>query len=419
VAGTIIITGFFLPVVTAADRFLPARSVLVIEEPDVCAQRGAAGQLANSVSVRELVEWEYQVPGAADSFYHRYHDAPVIAVIPATEYSVPFAARLAERFGVPGATLGAAEILRDKSLLRVVSAAAGITNPASMAVQDPEGVRQFAERYPGKLIIKPSNRQAAVGTWIINDVSEIDAAWAGALDQDEGSHVPKRGLPTRMLVEQHIAGPEFSVEVLVQDGVCRFSNVTGKALFPGPRPVEMGHVVPADVPATLSDALVASTDRVVAAVGFQTGMLHCEWILGPGDTPFLVECAGRMPGDWIVDLIEHAWPIDIANRYFTVMRGDQPEPPPEHAASVAAVWFLDSVAGVVESVDGLDEARRVPDVIAVESFVAPGDVTYDMRSSWDRVAMAMAWAATHEDALESAKTAISKIRVKVRPVQSA
>jgi L-amino acid ligase C-terminal domain 2 len=70
---------------------------------------------------------------------------------------------------------------------------------------------------------------------------------------------------------------------------------------------------------------------------------------------------------------------------------------------------------VVSAADRLLPARS--DIIAVESFVSPGDTTQEMRSSWDRTAMAMAWASTHEDALESAKTAISKIRIRVRPVE--
>lgn len=413
--GTVIIVGFLVPIVEGADRFLPPQSVLYVEEPDVAEQRGAAEKLAGFPCIREVLDWEYQLPGAADRFYHRYRDEPVVAVIPATEYSVPFAARLAERYGLPGATLGAAQILRDKSLLRIVTSAAGIANPVSKQVTNADEVREFARRYPGTMIIKPSNRQGTVGTLIVNDPSEIDRAWAAAVAQDESVYVPKRGLPLRMLAEQFIAGTEYSVEMLVQDGVRRFANVTDKVLFPGVRPIEMGHVVPADIPVALSDALIAATEQVADAVGFRSGFLHCEWIVTAEGTPYLVECAGRLPGDWIVALIEYAWPIDIINRYFKVMRGEHPGGVPAEAATVCAVWFLPSTSGVVERVEGLEEASAVPDVIAVECLVALGDRTHELRSSWDRAAAAIAWAPSAEEAREAAATAISKIRIKVRP----
>ena len=73
--------------------------------------------------VRELVEWEYTRAGTADEFYATHRDLNPVAVVPLIEYATPFAARLAERFGLPGASLGAAQILRDKALPRKVRAA--------------------------------------------------------------------------------------------------------------------------------------------------------------------------------------------------------------------------------------------------------------------------------------------------------
>ncbi|WP_221470803.1 ATP-grasp domain-containing protein [Allocatelliglobosispora scoriae] len=401
-------------VVTPADTILPAGSVLYVEEPEVAERNDAAGKLAALDCVRELVTWEYQVPGAAERFHDEHPDEPVVAVIPAMEYAVPFAARLAELYGVPGATLTAAETLRDKGRLRAVTAAAGIANPASASVASPDDVRAFAERHPGRIIIKPSNRQATIGTWIIDGPGAIDEAWTAAIAQDESMHVPDRGLPLRMLAEQFVTGPEYSVEMLVHEGRSRFANVTDKVLFDGPRPIERGHVVPADIPDPLHEALVAATARVAGAVGFRSGFLHCEWIVAADGTPYLVECAGRLPGDMIVLLMEYAWPINITSRYFDVMQGVDPGPAQAAAAAACAVWFLAVDAGVVECVDGLDDAADVPDVVRVECLVAPGDEVHELRSSWDRAAYAMSWAPTPEEAREAAELAIAKIHVKVR-----
>ncbi|HEY0698078.1 MAG TPA: biotin carboxylase, partial [Micromonospora sp.] len=161
--GVVLVAGFIRPVLKAMGEFQADGSVIVVDEPDVARKRDLAGAIADLPSIRELVEWEYQLPGAADTFFHRHRDLDVVAVVPVQEYAVPFAARLAERYGVPGATSGAAAILRDKHLLRVVTAAAGIANPVSEPVDDPDQVRDFARRHPGPLILKPANRQAAVG----------------------------------------------------------------------------------------------------------------------------------------------------------------------------------------------------------------------------------------------------------------
>jgi biotin carboxylase len=413
-AGTevVIVAGFLLPLLKIAADFQPPKSMIFIEEPDVARRRGVAAKAEGSPVLKELIEYEYQRPGAADRFYLDHRDLAVAAVVPALEYAVPFAARLAERYGVAGATLGAAQLLRDKGLLRSVTAAAGVANPASEPVDGPDGVRDFVRRHPGPVIIKPANRQAAVGARIITDPVEIDRAWVEALDQDEGVWVPLRAIPLRMLVEEYVDGPEFSVEMLVQDGVPLFANVTGKVLFPGPRPIEVGHVVPADIPAELGADLIAATRRVVDAVGFGSGFLHCEWIVAAG-VPYLVECAGRMPGDHIMELIRHGWPLDIVHRYLAAMKGADPRPVTATPRYGGAVWFLHAEAGVVDRIDGLDEARTVPGVSVVSCDVQVGDETHELRSSWDRVGVVMAFGLTPAQALESARGGAERIKITV------
>ena len=73
-----------------------------------------------------------------------------VAILPGVEYAVPFAARLAERYGVPGAGLGAATILSDKALLRAVTSEAGIPNPRSERVPQPRRGARLHVRATGR-----------------------------------------------------------------------------------------------------------------------------------------------------------------------------------------------------------------------------------------------------------------------------
>src|SRR5262249_26784809 len=159
------------------DAIRPADSVVFVDEPDVAVGRDVENHLHKSPSARELINFEYQLPGAADAFFHRYRRLRPTAVIPGVEYAVPFAARLAERYGVPGAGFGAAQVLRDKSLLRIVTGAAGIANPQSRPVDGPETVRAFMAEHGGPIVLKPANRQASIGTKIVFDPDEIELAW--------------------------------------------------------------------------------------------------------------------------------------------------------------------------------------------------------------------------------------------------
>jgi len=308
--GPVLVVGYTMAMQKALDTFMSDDSCRFVDEPTVARKREAAAHVAEARATTGVIEWEYQLPGAADRFANAHPDLAPVAVLPGVEYAVPFAARLAERYGLPGAGYGGAAVLRDKHLLRLVSAEAGIRNPRSVPVAGPDEVRERLAEW-GTVVLKPANRQAAVGTRELSDAAGVDAAWADCTDQDEGIYQPDRGIEVRMLVEEYVRGREFSVELMSRAGERVFGNVTAKELYPGDRPIEIGHTVPADVPAELTERLLADTERVLASVGFGAGFVHCEWIVTDSGVPCLVECAGRMPGDGIIDLIEYAWDVKI------------------------------------------------------------------------------------------------------------
>jgi biotin carboxylase len=408
----IVLVGF-VNALAELSGFLPERSVVVVEEPDVVRKRGVRGIIADHPLVRELVEWEHQLPGAADEFLAARPDLLAAAVIPFTEYATPFAARLAERSGVAGASLGAAQLMRDKSLLRKVTRAAGIPNPASEHASSPEEVLSFLERRGGSVILKPADRQGAVGTRVIYDASEVAEAWEECQVHDEGAMVPDRPRAVRMLVEEYVAGHEYSVEMVVRDGEPLFANVTDKVLYPGPRPVELAHVLPAPISAELTKALRDSTTAVLHATGFGSGFVHCEWIVRDGE-PVLVECAGRFPGDGIVEMIERAYAEPVGQYYFDVMRGLTPPPFPQTAPHTAAVRFADAVAGEILSIDGLEEAKALPGVVSCWIGPPVGEQVPELRNSWHRIGAATALAATPEEAMQLAEKAMAAVHVVYR-----
>jgi biotin carboxylase len=405
----IILVGFVAALQTLSE-FLPENSLIIVEEPDVVRKRDVRAKADESPVVRELIEWEYQLPGAADALLATRPDLTASAVVPLVEYATPCAARLAERLGVPGASLGAAELLRDKSLLRKVTRAAGVPNPRSEEVGSADEVIRFMAAVGGPVVLKPANRQGAVGTQIVHDPSSVPTAWESCTQHDEGIFVPDRERAVRMLVEECIVGHEYSVEMVVRDGEPLFTNVTDKVLYPGSRPIELGHVLPAAISPELADSLHSSTVAVLRAVGFGSGVVHCEWIVRDG-TPYLVECAGRFPGDGIIEMIERAYEEPIGQHYFSVMRGLEPPVMPKVAPQAAAVRFMQVPPGEVVSLDGLDAAREMPGVVSFGIGVGVGDTLRELRSSWDRPGSVMVLAPTAGEAVRLAEKAIDQVRV--------
>ncbi|HEY0932171.1 MAG TPA: ATP-grasp domain-containing protein, partial [Trebonia sp.] len=374
-----------------------------MEEPDMAKVRNVRKRMAAFGCVAGLVEAPVQDEDCAPSLVSSWQlPDGVAAVIPGLEYGVVGAAALAEYLRLPGAGTDAARTLRDKIALRTAADAAGIAQPRWCEVWSAADVRAFGS---GSRVLKPANRQASIGVQLLDGSDDLDAAWQHTVDADEPLMRARGGPKPRFLAEDRLSGPEISVEALVSDAQVVFENTTAKTVRPGRYPVELGHLVPGPAQPRISAAMRA----LVAATGFRTGTLHAEWILVEGE-PHLVECAGRLPGDEIVPLIDLAYGGSLVADLVTVLSG-RPVARPAVPARAAAVCFLTAGPGLVTRVQGQSAARAIAGVTDVRVTAHPGDRVADLTSSWDRVGRVIAVGPAPDAAASAAASAATAIRV--------
>ncbi len=411
---THVAVGLSFALLADLDRLLPPASVLVVDEPDTLAARRARQRVTRFRCLAALIEAPTQDEPAAEHL-HRHVPRPpgVQAVIPALEYAVVGAAALAQDWALPGQGLAAARILRDKTHLREAGDRHALTQPAWASVDGPAALDRFRARFGGRCVLKPANRQASVGVRLLDPQDDAAAAWAQSCAADEAVQRARSALPPHFLAEQRLEGPEFSVEALVLDGECLFANITAKAVQPGVRPVELGHVVPADLDPEVDQALRAGTDQLLAAVAYRTGVIHAEWIVVHG-RPHLIECAGRLPGDAIDLLINLAYGCDLTADYLALLAGRRPEPigAPRQAA---AIRFLTAGPGFVTRIEGVEAARSLAGVVEAEVSVQVGDQVAQAASSWDRIGHVVATGAGAEQDAARAVAAATVMDVVTGP----
>ncbi|WP_441245326.1 ATP-grasp domain-containing protein [Kitasatospora sp. McL0602] len=397
---THVLVGYSPVMLAKLDTFLPERSVLVLEEPGVIEARGAVEQVAGLRCVAELrpaptqdEEHPERVIEAVD------RPAGVQVVVPAAEYGVVIAAALAEAWGLPGAGPKAARVLRDKAVLRRTVDGSGIAQPAFATVTSAAEVEAFRAANGREVVVKPANRQASLGVQLLDEADDSATAWAHATEADEPALRAKYEGAARFLVEQRLYGPEVSVEALVHEGVVGFWNVTAKSVQDSRYPVEVGHALPADLPADTVAGLRRAIQQLATAVDFRSGILHAEWILADG-RPHLVECAGRLPGDGITVLLDLAYDSDVLVNLIQVLSGAGavPELPVTQGASVR---FVTAPPGVVTAVDAA-AAEAAPGVYEVHLNLAAGATVRAATSSWERAGFVIA---TGPDTAEAARRA--------------
>ncbi|MCW3819962.1 ATP-grasp domain-containing protein [Micromonospora sp. DR5-3] len=393
------------------NQELPPGTVVLVEEPDVIRRRGLERIAAELPLVSRLVPAAYQTGLDVDALLAREPGlATARLVMPGLEYGVAATARLAERLGLPGPGVPAADVFTDKHRMRLLAGTAGLANPAYELVDDPARATEFARRHGGRCVLKPTRRSGSLGVQLIADPAEIAAAWATSATPQEPVDATA-DLPTEVLVEELLAGSEHSVELLVADGEPIFANVTDKRIVGGRFPVESGHTVPSALPEAEHQTLRDAAVRLARAADFRSGMLHSEWILVDG-APTLVECAARMPGDMITALVSIAYECGFIEAYLRVLRGERPALP-ARPSGAAAVEFLVAPPGRVTAVDGVKAALRLPGVLDVQVDVAVGDTVPELLSSAQRSGHLLAWGTDPTGAESAARKAADQVHITV------
>ena len=292
-------------------------------------------------------------------------------VLAFSEPHVLAAALMQNELGLPGPSLRAAVLSRNKALQRARFATAGIGQPEYLVTDRLADARSWAAgRLP--VIVKPLSSAGSNG---VEHVPDLDTYSAVAARRDgEG----------RLLVERAVSGPEYSWEALVRDGQVWFANLTAKETTGPPNFVEVAHRTAADVDEGILSQADALGAAVVAALGMSTGLVHLEFRLSP-DGPMVMEVAVRTPGDYLMDLLGLTYGVDWFELAVRAALGRPLPPPPAGPERYAASYLPVAPAGVVTAVSGLDEILAHPCVVSAGVSVAPGDLVAPARSSSQRV----------------------------------
>jgi biotin carboxylase len=389
--------------VTARDEIPPLLDLLMVGvgrmgRPYVAAARrlGAAvrgvefGSRAEAVA--ELVNEVHRARGGfdeplAEAAYAAATASAPDAVVAFSEEHVMGAALLQDALGLPGPSLHASVLSRNKSLQRARFAASGIAQPDFVVTQAlPDAEAWAAGRFP--VVVKPLSSSGSAGE-LVRDLGGFRAA------------ADRRARDGRLLVETAVQGPEYSWEGLVREGEVWFGNITAKETTGPPHFVEVAHRTAAELDDDVATEVHRLARDVIAALRFRTGLMHLELRIAETG-PTVIEVAVRTPGDFIMDLLGLTYGIDWFEMTLRLAFGLPLPSPPTGPVKYAASYLLVARPGRVTAVEGLSEVRAHASVVQADVKVGEGDVIPATTSSLDRVGSAIVAADTRaelEDAL--------------------
>jgi biotin carboxylase len=279
------------------------------------------------------------------------------------EVMVLTAARLRERFGVPGMSVDTVAGFRDKQLMKERVAAAGLRVPRSVRVRTVAETRAAADQIGFPLIVKPIAGAGSADTYRVDDSTALDAALARMRHVTEAS------------CEEFVEGDEFTFDTVCIAGAPAFANVAQYL----PRPLDArSHEWISPVIITVRDMAqpklaggIALGRSVLGALGMGDGFTHMEWFRKANGEVVFGEIGCRPGGAHLVDQMNYTCDIDLFREWARAVCWGTFDAPTVRKYNAAIIFKRAKGHGRITRIDGLREFMHRHGSCVVESRLLP------------------------------------------------
>ena len=288
---------------------------------------------------------------------------PIAAVVPVDDATTVVGAAIGQALGLRANPMAAVRATRNKLAMREALGRASVPQPgfAAFGVEEDPAATAKAVRYP--CVLKPLHLSASRGVIRADSPAEFSAAWtrlAALLALPEVRALGEGA--SQILVESFVPGVEVALE-----GILTAGPLQTLALFDKPDPLdgpyfeETIYVTPSRLPAASQRAVGDCAARAARALGLTDGPVHAELRIDDAG-PWLIELAARSIGGLCARTLRFGTGMTLEEIILRHALG-WPIASLERERPAAGVMMIPIPrGGILQSVEGLDQARAVPGI---------------------------------------------------------
>jgi len=330
-----------------------------------------------------------------------------------SEQAVVPGARLAAALGLPGLPIDAALAATDKVRQRGLYHRHGVPSAGFAPARTVDDALAAYDALGPRVIVKPTDGAAQRG---VSDVRERAAIPAAV------EHAVRHSRSGDLIVEEHLDGPEYTVNAFVLDGVFHAVSVTLRDLAPEPAVgICVAHRHPCGRPAADVEAIVDVVRGAAAAIGIDDAPVYAQ-VRVTADGPHMIECGARLGGGSDAQLARLVVGVDLLEAVLDAALG---RPAGEHLRPQAVAEPFGHACFVIPDAPGrviragAGEAPGLPGVHDVGFYHQPGQIVPPLTSASGRLGVLLITAAS--DAELDARTAAARaaLDVMIEPMEPA
>lgn len=267
-----------------------------------------------------------------------------------------------------------------------------------------EEYMQCIKNFDDKFIVKPADNSGSRGIVLVEDLYLAENAYY---------YSSKNSTNGEILVEEFMEGKEVSVESITVNGVTSVIAITDKKTTGAPHFVELEHTIPSRLDYELQEKIKKVTCQAINAIGIINGASHTE-IKITKDGPKIVEIGARLGGDNITsDLVPLSTGVNMIENVIKIALNESIEISTK-LNKVATIKYISSNMGILNSISGIENARKVDGVNKVNIYKSIGDKICKIQSSNDRFGAVILVSDSYEENMKNYEEAVKNINIEIR-----
>lgn len=320
----------------------------------------------------------------------------------ATDMPMQTVASVSSELEIPGISVDAAIKATNKLEMIKALKLKKVPTPWYIAINHPEDLIniQAVDKYP--FIIKPVDSAGSKGVVLVKEKNKLEEVYLYSKSFSKSGHV---------IIQEFLAGHEVSVETMTIKGETEILAITDKLTTGAPHFVEMGHSQDSQLPNEIKAEIAKVAISAIDAIGIDIGPAHVE-IMVTEEGPKIIELGARMGGDYITShLVPLSTGIDMVSTTIKLLMGEKVEKK-EKFTRGSAIRYLSAENGIIESILGIESAKKIPGIQEVIFNKNIGDEISDIESSKDRLGCIISQGKDALEAIKICDMALENIEIK-------
>ncbi len=318
-----------------------------------------------------------------------------------TDASMTVAA-VANALNLPGIKFENAEAASNKLKMRERLAMHNVPIPKFYKCWSLVDLKEISKLLTYPFVIKPVDNMGARGVMKIENESMLEVAYYNA----------KKSTPSgELIVEDYMEGPELSIDALVFNDTISINGIADRIINREPYFIEIGHIMPTILPKEKIIDAVEVFKKGIKALGITIGAAKGD-IKVTKNGAMIVEIAARLSGGFMsaytypyssgINLIRNAIDLSLGLKPYNLV-------PTRNWVSIEKAIIPDP--GIIEKINGIEEALSIPGVMNVFTRMEKGDEVVEPKCNLDKFGNIIVVKSTREEALETMKKAEEAIKI--------